>query len=187
MKYIILVLSFLLIAFFLFGCGGSKATTSSGTPAWVSKAGGFYDGDHGKAFYGVGASTGLSNVQLRRTAAETNARADLARMFRTKIEDMVSVYARAVQSGEQSAISEEAFTQQVTRGLTEMELSGTTIVDHYYDVDSKTEFALARLDVDGFKNSLDKMKELNEEVKNQVKFNAEKAFEELDKQINKDK
>jgi hypothetical protein len=38
------------------------------------------------------------------------------------------------------------------------------IVDHWVDTDG-TEYALAQLDMDTFKNNLDKMKELNAKVR----------------------
>jgi hypothetical protein len=181
------VLFALIIAASLIGCGSSTPTVSSSAPAWVNKGSGYYVGDSGKAFYGVGASTGLTNVQLRRTAAETNARADIARMFKSRIEDLVKIYSRAIQGGQQGGTSEEATTQTVTRALTEMELSGTIIIDHYYDADTKTEFALALLDADGFKSSLEKMKELSAQIKSEVKLNSDKAFEELDTVLQRNK
>ncbi len=187
MRFIILTLIIAAFGLLIIGCGSSTPTVSSSAPAWVNKSGGFYEGDRGKAFYGVGASTGLTNVQLRRTAAETNARADLARMFQTRVQDLVKIYSAAIQAGPDNATSEEALTSQITRSLTDMELSGTTVIDHYFDPNTQTEFALAMLDAEGFKNSLDKVKQLNEQVKMQVKFNAQKGFEELDQQIEKNK
>lgn len=59
-----------------------------------------------------------------------------------------------------------------------MQLSGVGIVDHWVANDG-TEYALAQLDMDGFKNQMDKMKDLNAKVKEAVKANADKAFDEL--------
>ena len=42
-----------------------------------------------------------------------------------------------------------------------------------------TEYALAALDMDSFKNNMDKMKELNAKVRDTVRANADKAFDEL--------
>jgi hypothetical protein len=42
-----------------------------------------------------------------------------------------------------------------------------------------TEYSLAQLDMDTFKNNLDKMKELNAKVRDAVRANADKAFDEL--------
>ena len=59
-----------------------------------------------------------------------------------------------------------------------MLLSGVLIIDHWVDTDG-TEFALAQLDMETFKANLDKMKELNAKVRDAVRANADKAFDEL--------
>ncbi len=54
------------------GCGGSSETVlRQDALYWANKTGSLSQGPRGEAFYGVEASTGLSNVQLRRTASET--------------------------------------------------------------------------------------------------------------------
>jgi hypothetical protein len=59
-----------------------------------------------------------------------------------------------------------------------MEMSGALIVDHWVDTDG-TEYSLAQLDMEAFRNSMDKMKELNAKVRDAVRANADKAFDEL--------
>jgi hypothetical protein len=59
-----------------------------------------------------------------------------------------------------------------------MELSGVLIIDHWVDTDG-TEYALAQLDMDTFKANLEKMKELSAQVRDAVRANADKAFDEL--------
>ena len=54
------------------------------------------------------------------------------------------------------------------------------IIDHWTDSSDGTVYALARLDIEGFKNSLEKMKELSAEVRDFVRKNAEKAFDKLE-------
>jgi hypothetical protein len=187
MRFLILTLAFVGFILLLAGCGSSEPVVSSNAPAWVDKGSSFYEGDRGKAFYGVGAVTGLSDVQMRRTAAETNAARQIAQTFKLHIQDLAKYYGTAVKAGPADGVSQEVMTQQITKAFTDMELSGVTVVDHYYDKDTKTQFALSVLDLEGFKNSLNNVKELNEEVKNRVKFNAEKAFKELDEEIQKQK
>jgi hypothetical protein len=74
--------------------------------------------------------------------------------------------------------SEEQHVEQALKTYSQTELSGVQIVDHWVDNDG-TEYALAQLDMETFKNNMDKMKELNEQVKQQVRANADKAFDEL--------
>jgi hypothetical protein len=53
------------------------------------------------------------------------------------------------------------------------------IIDHWSDPSDGTFYSLARLDLENFKNSLDKIKELNSAVRDYVKQNAEKSFDSL--------
>ena len=53
------------------------------------------------------------------------------------------------------------------------------IVDHWYHPDG-TVYALAQLDLKAFTDSLDKMKELNANVRDYVRKNAEKAHMDLE-------
>lgn len=178
------LLSFLLLA----GCGGSSYSEKH-LPDWVTKGSGVFSGDEGKAFYGVGSATNISNVTLMRTAAETGARTDLARVYKTHVQDLVKSYQRSVSSGQGNDVKEsgEQLVQDVTKALTDMELSGAMIVNHYYDEDTKTEYALTKFDPAQFKNQLQQMKELNADVKQMIEKNAEKAFDELDQEVSKKK
>ena len=81
-------------------------------------------------------------------------------------------------AGDMSASSEEQHVEQALKTYSNMELSGAMIVDHWVDNDG-TEYALAQLDMEQFKNGMDKMKELNAKVRDAVRANADKAFDEL--------
>jgi hypothetical protein len=64
-----------------------------------------------------------------------------------------------------------------------MTLSGTEIVDSWTS-DSGTYYALCRLNVDGFKDTVRRMTALSEAVRQAVVERADKAFEELDRATN---
>ncbi len=166
----------------VFGCSGSGPSSVPSDKKWVEQGGGFYSGQRGKAFYGVGAATNQQNVQLRRVTAETNARTDIARTFKTKISDLIKIYNRTIQGGNNlDQQSNEAFAQQATVAFTEMDLSFATIVDSYYDANEKTFYSLACLDLEAFKKSLDGVKNLSKQYQEQIKANADSAFDELSK------
>lgn len=179
MKHLTIV-ALVIAAFLIAGCGGSKYSEKN-LPGWVQKGSGVFADQQGKAFYGVGAVSNIDNVSLMRTAAETNARTDLARVFKTHIQDLVKIYNRNMASGGSGEVkvAEEQLNQQATKALTDMELSGSMIVDHYYDEGTKTEYALAKFDPAQFKDQLAQMQELNADVKQIIEKNAEKAFDEL--------
>lgn len=178
-----LVLSF---AFLSVQCGSKpkkidtmKPSVEKDRPGWVDKGGAFYDGEKGKAFYGVGAVSGMKNVALRRTAADTQARADISRIFKTHISNLVKIYQREVTDIDKSAA--EAFAQEATKGFTSMDLSGAMIVGHYFSIAEGTQYSLAVLDMAGFQNQVEKMNNLSKQVQEAIIKNADKAFDELDK------
>lgn len=78
-----------------------------------------------------------------------------------------------------SATSEEQYVEQAIKTFSSATLNGVMIIDHWTDPSDGTLYSLARLDLENFKNSLDKIKELNSAVRDYVKKNAEKSFEGL--------
>ena len=177
-KLLIISIAAFLVAIIIAGCASSSQTTSN-RPGWVDKGSGFFSGDRGKAFYGVGAATGIRNVQLRRTTAETNARADIARAFKTKVADLVKVYMRHVSGGDPARSSEEQTAQQVTRAFTEMDLVGARVIDHFFDPADQTEYALVVMDAAGMKDQVAQMKQLSKQIQDAILKNSDDAFNEL--------
>ena len=179
-----------LFAAFGIGCGGGQkdlaqvSQNNPNRPAWVDKGAGFFKGDHGKAFYGVGASM-VKNPQLRRSAADAQARADLARTFQSNIKNMVKIYAAETAAGDPDRVSQENFTSEATKAFTNMDLSGSSIVDKWYDPIEKVQYSLAILDMESFQNQVQRMKELSAAVKEAIQKNATKAFDELDAEAEK--
>jgi len=168
-----------IIAFMILGCAATKEATKR--PGWIDKGSGFFSGDRGKAFYGVGTASYITNVGLRREAADAGARTDLAKIFKTQIKNLVKIYAASIYGGRDRE-KEEQFVSSATKSFTEMELAGSMIIDRYYDEKEKTQYSLAVLDMNFFKDQVTRMKELSKEVQEAIKANAEKAFEELDRE-----
>jgi hypothetical protein len=174
----------------LTGCGDPKPQLSgggnnvSGAPDWVNKGSGAFGGEKGRVFFGIGISSGIRNAALRRQDSDSKARADIAAVMNTYVTRLTKSYAASTMANDPSQTSEEQHVQDALKTFTQMQLSGVAIVDHFVAADG-TEYALAKLDMDGFKNQMDKMKELNAKVKEQVKANADKAFDDLAAEENK--
>lgn len=181
--FVLFVLISILSVFF--SCSGSKAVFTKNGPDWINKGSGFFDGEKGKAFYGIGVSNNVDNIMLRRNAADAQARADLSRVFSTSIQDLVKIYARSVSGGAENRVSEEQLVQQTTKAFTEIELSGSMVIDRYYDPAARAEYSLVILDMKMFMEQIDKMEELSKRVKEVIEKNAEKAFDELAKMSKK--
>jgi hypothetical protein len=168
----------------LAACGGhadvknNGGITYAGGPEWTMKGSGAFGGEKGRTFYGVGMASFIRNPSLRRANADQHARAEIAKTFKTYVASLEKSYARSTTAGDGSATSEEQDVSQTMKSFTQMDLSGAQIVDHWIAADG-TEFALAQLDMALMKDSMDKMKELNAKVRDYVRANAEKAFDEL--------
>ena len=154
------------------------ANPAQNGPDWVNKGSGTGTGDKGRVFTGVGISSGVRNASLRRTDADAKARAAIAATMSTYVTRLTKSYADSTTAGDPKVSSEEQHVSDALKTFTQMQLSGVAIVDHWIANDG-TEYALAVLDIDGFKGQMDKMKDLNAKVKEQVKANADKAFDEL--------
>ena len=172
------------VAAALFACGGEKKPEMSNqvlhanAPDWVNRGSGAYGGEKGKVFYGVGIASGIRNASLRRSTADSRARSEIAKTLDTYVAVLNKDYQASTTAGDMSASTEEQHVQQTLKTYSQTELSGVLIIDHWVDTDG-TEFALAQLDMETFKANLDKMKELNAKVREVVRQNADKAFDEL--------
>ena len=168
----------------LSACGGGSTPQQSNQiqhangPDWVNKGSGAFGGDKGKVFYGVGIASGIRNASMRRSSADLRARGEISKIMDSYIAVLNKSYQASTTAGDMSASSEEQHVQEALKGYSQTELSGVLIVDHWIDNDG-TEYSLAQLDMASFKDNMDKMKELNAKVRDAVRANADKAFDEL--------
>ncbi len=178
-----------LIGFFIFGllvgggCAGKKGAIVSGGPDWINKGSGAFSEKGGNIFHGVGAVTGIRNKPLAVTTADNRARAEIAKIFETYTASLMRDYAASTTGGAQvtgaSATREEQSVEQAIKTFSSATLSGVMIIDHWADSSDGTIYALARLDLDNFKNSAERLNELSASVRDYVRKNAERSFENL--------
>ncbi|HET6371096.1 MAG TPA: hypothetical protein VFG95_07860 [Nitrospiria bacterium] len=163
----------------LSGCASTKGSIAPSGPAWVNKGSGAFSDGGTKAFYGVGAVTGIRNKPLAVTAADNRARAEITKIFETYTASLMRDYTRTTTAGDMQKTSEEQDVEQAVKTFSAATLSGVFIVDHWQDPADGTLYSLAKLDLDKFKENIDKAKELNAAVRDYVRNNSEKAFNEL--------
>lgn len=167
----------------LAGCAGGSLKSEE--PDWVRKGtGAFLDKDQ-KAFYGVGAVMGVKNKPLAKTTADNRARAEIGKIFETYSASLMRDYAASTTAGDFKKTSEEQNIEQTIKTFSANTLSGVVIIDHWSDPSDGTLYSLARLDIDRFKENIQQAKELNAAVRDYVRANAEKAFNQLEKEEEK--
>ncbi len=164
----------------LTACGGDQIKgegKTSDRPGWVDKGRAAMPD---KAFYGVGVASNITDIGLRRSTADAQARTELAKVFSTRVQDLLKTYRASTTDGDKEAA--EAHRQQATKVFTEMELSGVEIVDRFFDLQASAQFSLARLDAKAFDTQLEGMAALNKRAKDAIKASAAKAFAEIDEE-----
>ena len=182
--YILIVLMAIVI-----GCAGTRKGPTPiqelKAPEWVIKGSGAYGGEKGKVFYGIGSATGIRNSSLLRTTSDNRARNEVAKIFEVYTASLMKDYAASTTAGDFSQTSEEQHVEQAIKTVTASTLNGVEVVDHWQNPETMELYSLARLDLDSFKNNLDKMKELNAKVRDYVRKNADKLHDQLEKEEEK--
>lgn len=151
-------------------------------PDWVMKGSGAFGGDGKRVFYGVGSVSGIKNQSLARTTADNRARAEISKIFEVYSASLMKDYAASTTAGDMKASSEEQHVEQAIKTFSASTLSGVQVVDHWFHPTDGTVYSLAQLDLENFTNNLDKMKELNAQVRDYVRQNAERVHMDLEKE-----
>jgi hypothetical protein len=152
-----------------------------GAPDWVIK------GCAGKQMAcGIGACGGSRNISLMRSTALTRARADLAKNMETDLKVLNKSNQATVTGGEKygTAASDEQLSQETIKEFTHTTLTGTEQIDAWVGEDG-TYWALVSINPDKFRESVSKMKNLSENMRNVIEERAQKAFDELDEEAKK--
>jgi hypothetical protein len=166
----------------LVGCAGSKpqaGPVAEKAPEWVNKSSGAFKDGGQSVFYGVGIAQGIRNRALSVSAADDRARAEIAKIMNQYVSVMGKDYQNSVTAGDMSKSSEEQSVTATLKTFAKFTLHGVIIIDHWKDPSDGTMFALAKLDMAAVKKTLDDSKQLDSKVRDYVKANAEKAFDEL--------
>src|SRR5438105_10579970 len=150
--------------------GSFLLAACSSVPKWVDKGGGYMTEKDGKAFYGVGAVMGIRNEPLAKETADNRARADLAKYMDTYTSYLMRDYAASTTAGDFTKASEEQNVERAVKTFVSAHLSGVQVVDRWEkDAKSgKVTYALAKMDLASFKESVSQMKDLNEAARDFV-------------------
>lgn len=190
----------LVLALAVVGCKSGPAVPPSELPLqevdgpeWLTQKGAAFSGDDA-VFYGVGLAADVSSSALKRRAAESQARRDIAQQFNTYIGSLQKQYLADTTAGSMEAHSVEQHIEDVMKDVSEATLVGVSIVEYWEHPHKNEVYALARLDLKGF---LDKMagmqsaqeafKELDSKVREFVRKNAKQAHSTLNSELKKKK
>jgi hypothetical protein len=158
-----------------------------GAPDWVTKDCASYIKDN-KKICGVGSIGGTRNPSLARTTAVARARTEIARTLQTRVTAMLKDYQATTSGGEYFGkyASDEQHVVDVSKQITNMTISGTVQKEIWISKNG-IYYVLVTLDIEKFKNIVQNMHSLPESVRKAVVERADKAFKELDVEIDKQK
>jgi hypothetical protein len=170
----------------LAACGSTDKKTGDvvrneldGAPKWVLGS-----SSTAKEICGVGSAAGSRNVSVMRTTAMGRGRTEIARMLELKVQSMLKDYQSTTTGGEEfgTAANDEQHIVDVAKQITDITLSGTEQKESWIS-DAGTLYVLMCADIEKFKNSVNSMSQLSESVRKAVTERADKAFDELSKEI----
>ena len=171
------------------GCGSSGPERPAnviqneldGAPDWVLKGCAAYFGDDKTAVCGVGSMGGSRNISILRSTAQARGRTEIARSLSVKVKSMLKDYQATTTGGEYflEQANDEQHVEDVSKQITDLNMTGTRLEDTWVSK-SGTLYALMVLDLDAFKDQVNKMGQLDEKVRAAVVERAKEAFSELD-------
>jgi hypothetical protein len=181
----------------LSGCASQPVTPTAidtvmknefiGAPDWVTKDCASYIKDN-KKICGVGSIGGTRNPSIARTTAVARARTEIARNLQTRVLAMLKDYQATTSGGQYFGkyASDEQHVVDVSKQITNMTISGTVQKEIWVSKNG-IYYVLVTLDIEKFKNIVQNMHSLPESVRKAVVQRADKAFGELDREIDKPK
>ena len=126
------------------------------------------------------------NPSLKRKAAEASARRDLAQEFQVYIAALQKQYQAETTGGSLDRHSVEQHIEDVMKQVTEQTLSGSSIVEYWEHPNRDEAYALARLDLARFEETMNSLqsnsqqyKQLDDRMKETIKQNAEKLHQQM--------
>ena len=174
---VIRIAGFALVSCFLVACGGP--------PNWVEEGSGVLNKENSKSIYGVGSVIGVKNEPLAWETAENRARAELAKTFRTYTAYLMRDYAASTSAGNFTKSTEEQNVERAVKTFSAVTLNGVRPVDRYKDDEDEnkpTYYVLVKMSFEEMKDVLQQAQELDAEVREFVRKNAEKAFKKLEEE-----
>lgn len=166
----------------LSACGGSKnqaAPIAEKAPEWVNKgSAALKDGGQG-VIYGVGIASGIRNRALSVSTADERGRAEITKILNSYVTSLSKDYMASTTGGAMDKSSEEQHVQSTMKNFAKASLHGSTVVDHWKDPSDGTMFSLVKLDMASIQKTIEQSKELDGKVRDFIRANAEKAFDDL--------
>jgi hypothetical protein len=160
--------------------GNMIAEELKGAPEWVTGDCRSAYSDPKTILCGVGSVGSTRNVSLARSGAMARARTEIARQLQTKVTALLKDYQATTTGGDQfgQAAADDQKIADAAKQMTDQSLVGTHL-DKSWISNSGTYYALVSLNVEEFKNAIEKLGTLNEAIRRRVAADAEAMWAEM--------
>jgi len=128
---------------------------------------------------------GIRNEPLAWDAAENRARAKMVKTLSTYTAYLIRDYAVSTARFDLKQIAEEQHIEEATKTFAAATLSGARPVDRYKDEKKGIYYVVVKMELDDVTGMLMQSKELNRQMRDFVRKNADRAFERLEKEEQK--
>ncbi|MCK9583027.1 MAG: LPP20 family lipoprotein [Endomicrobiales bacterium] len=161
----------------LFGC-----SSMAKKPEWVLKGSGAFKSEK-KVLYGVGIAENITSEALRRTTADNRAIAEISKQLSTMSTSMMRDYMSSASDAEKAKASGDQYVENTVKTFASNTISGVKVVDRWDE--GKVTYSLAELSIDDLKAMTENISQLSSEIREHIKANAEKAFDKLSQEQEK--
>jgi len=153
------------------------------TPDWVKT--GSYSEKESKAFYGVGEVMGIRNEPLAWDAADNRARVQIAKILSAYTAYLMRDYAASTTATQFQKTAEDQHIEEAIKTFSAATLNGVRPVDRYKDEKKGIYYVVVKMDLENVKDLLTQSKDLNNQAREFVRKNADRAFDRLEKEEQK--
>lgn len=154
-----------------------KADPLEGAPIWVTQDCRNHFKDE-PVICGVGSVSGVDSPSLARNTAMARGRTEISRYLTIEVRSIITDY-QAQKGGKTEQEIEDQSTQ-----ISEMTLSGSRMASYFIGKDG-TYYSLMVLELDAFKESVEASSTIEQELKQALIDNANKAFSVRDSEVSR--
>lgn len=175
------VLTVMVLVLALAGCAGKTKVESDlrikGAPDWVNEGTQMLNDKGGRLFHGVGQAPAMGDDSLQLSTADDRARAELAKILSSYLDVASKDYTAAATSGGTTTA-----TQSVSRdieNLSRVNLTGAKIIGRWRNKKSNMVYSIAELDMKQVKDTLEKVQEMNQGLRDHLSREGDSIFDRL--------
>ncbi len=175
LKRLINTVLLLLTTMLLAACGGpTKVESDLGlddAPDWVNEGSQALSDDDGRLIHGVGMATDIGDLSLQKTTADNRARAEVAAVLATFMDNVATDF--SYHNGSQNMLDIKRVIKSNTRVL----LTDVRIIARWRDPETKTLYSLAELDFEQVKKRGNKITTFPSDFRRFIDSNSNKLFD----------